>query len=228
MRIGILQTGRSPEVLRSTHGDYNDMIVRFLDGEGFAFETYPVLDQVFPESAQACDGWLITGSKFCTYEDHPWIPPLQELIREIFAAGVPLTGICFGHQIIAQALGGKVERCAGGWSIGAEQYEMKGFAEAIRVLAWHQDQVTELPDDARVLASSQSCKYAALAYGGTVFTIQPHPEFNAEFMADLLDARRDVLPDLVADKGLASLATQVDSDLIADKIKALFKSEKLQ
>jgi len=228
MKIGILQTGRSPDVLRGTHGDYNDMFVRFLDGEGFSFETYPVLDQVFPESAQTCDGWLITGSKFGAYEDHPWIPPLEELIRQIFAAKVPLAGICFGHQIIAQALGGKVEKFAGGWSLGAERYEMNGYADGIGVLAWHQDQVTELPGDAQVLASSQFCKYAALAYGDTVFTIQPHPEFNAEFMADLIDARREVLPDHVADKGLASLATPVDSDLIADKIKALFKSGRLQ
>lgn len=228
MKIGILQTGRSPEELRGTHGDYNDMFVRFLEGEGFSFETYPVLDQVFPDSATDCEGWLITGSKFGAYEDHPWIPPLEELIREIVAAKVPLAGICFGHQVIAQALGGKVEKFDGGWSLGAERYEMNGYAGGIGIIAWHQDQVTELPDEARILASSQFCKYAALSYGDTVFTIQPHPEFKPEFVADLIDVRREILPDHVAEKGLASLATPVDSNPIADKIKALFKSGRLQ
>ncbi len=227
MKIGILQTGRAPDELRAIHGDYNDMFVRFLDGEGFAFETYPVLDSVFPDDATRCDAWLITGSKFGVYEDLPWIPPLEALVRQIVAAKVPLAGICFGHQIIAQALGGTVEKFAGGWSLGAKRYDMNGYANGIEILAWHQDQITELPENARVLASSPSCAYAALAYGDTVFSIQPHPEFTSEFAAALIDARRDMLPDHIADSGLASLGVPIDSDLIADKIKALFKSGRL-
>ena len=68
---------------------------------------------MFPEGIHDADGWLITGSRHGAYEDHPWIPPLEEFIRDAYAAQVPLVGICFGHQIIAQAMGGKVEKYQG-------------------------------------------------------------------------------------------------------------------
>ena len=226
LKIGILQTGRLPDELRKSHGDFDDMFVRLLGGEGFTFEIYPVVDGEFPADAVSCDGWLITGSRHGAYEDHDWIPPLEELIREIVAAQIPLVGVCFGHQIIAQALGGKVEKFSGGWSVGADRYEMAGFPDAVSLLAFYQDQVVELPDDTKVIGSSPFCKYAALVYGDTVFTIQPHPEFSAGFMADLIDARRGVLPAHVVDRGLASLTAQPDSKLVADHIKALFRSTK--
>jgi GMP synthase-like glutamine amidotransferase len=76
----------------------------------------------FPKDIHDCDGWLITGSRFGAYEDHPFIPPLEDFIRAAYAAHVPVVGICFGHQIIAQAMGGKVEKYAGGWSVGPTEY----------------------------------------------------------------------------------------------------------
>ncbi len=110
MQIGILQTGMAPDVLAPTMGDYPGMFARLLDGNGFSFRTYAVVKGEFPASATDCDGWLITGSRHGVYEDHPWIPPLEQLIRDAFASHVPVVGICFGHQIVAQAMGGKVEK----------------------------------------------------------------------------------------------------------------------
>ena len=118
MKIGILQTGHSPEDLFGPFGDYDGMFRDMLDGNGFEFQTWAVVDGVLPDGADEADAWLITGSKHGAYEDHAWIPPLEELIREINARKQPLAGICFGHQIIAQALGGKVEKYPGGWAIG--------------------------------------------------------------------------------------------------------------
>ena len=86
----------------------------------------PIADNEFPAGPDAADGWLITGSKHGAYEDHDWIPPLEQLIRDIYAAGRPLVGVCFGHQIIAQALGGTVEKFKGGWSVGHTTYEIEG------------------------------------------------------------------------------------------------------
>ena len=114
MKIGILQTGHSPDNMKDALGDYGDMFVKLLGGHGFDFQIWSVVDGDFPASAVDADGWLITGSKHGAYEDHDWIPPLEQLIRAIREAGRPLVGICFGHQIIAQALGGKVEKFAGG------------------------------------------------------------------------------------------------------------------
>ena len=97
----------------------------------------------FPADARDADGWLISGSRHGAYEDLPFIAPLETFIREVFSAKIPLIGICFGHQIIAQALGGTVEKFAGGWSVGATEYQLDG--EQVMLNAWHHDQVTSLP-----------------------------------------------------------------------------------
>ena len=87
MKIGILQTGRSPDSIREKHGDYDEFFKRYLAGRGFTFDTFAVLDGTLPNAPQSADGWLITGSRFGAYEDHDWIPPLEEFLREIFAVG---------------------------------------------------------------------------------------------------------------------------------------------
>lgn len=205
MKIGILQTGRAPEELRADFGDYDAFFRRLLAGQGFTFETWAVLDGVLPSGPAAADGWIITGSRFGVYEDHPWIAPLEDLVRAIVAARVPLVGICFGHQLVAQALGGRVERFAGGWSVGAVAYET-GAGGQDRLLAWHRDQVVVPPEGARTIATTPSCRHAGLAYGDHALTLQPHPEFTPEFLRALIAARRDQLPPEVAQAGLDSLA----------------------
>lgn len=222
MKIGILQTGRSPDELREKHGDYDDFFKKMLAGRGFDFVTYKALDGVLPASIHDADGWLITGSKFGAYEGHDWIPPLEDFLRDVFDAGVPIVGVCFGHQILAQALGGKVEKFAGGWSVGATDYEVTdGPSE--RILAWHQDQVTEIPDQAEVIGSSDFCANAILAYGDKALTIQPHPEFTSAFLADLVEARRNILPDNIASGALARNEETLTSAGYADKFEEFFK-----
>lgn len=117
MKIGILQTGRSPESIRAKHGDYNEFFERYLSGRGFTFENYEALEGELPQDPHDAQGWLITGSRFGVYEDHPWIKPLETFLQDAFKAGVPIFGVCFGHQILAQALGGKVEKFRDGWSV---------------------------------------------------------------------------------------------------------------
>ncbi|MEO0692966.1 MAG: type 1 glutamine amidotransferase, partial [Pseudomonadota bacterium] len=144
-------------------------------------------DCIFPNSVHDCDGWLITGSKHGAYEDLPWIPRLEGFLRDAYAAKVPIVGICFGHQILAQALGGKVEKFTGGWSVGPTDYNWGG--ETVRLNAWHQDQVVALPEGAEVLASSDFCQYAALAYGDRALTVQAHPEYDDDAIRVLIEAR---------------------------------------
>eukprot|EP00581_Thalassiosira_minuscula_P023326 CAMPEP_0184433658 /NCGR_PEP_ID=MMETSP0738-20130409/404528_1 /TAXON_ID=385413 /ORGANISM="Thalassiosira miniscula, Strain CCMP1093" /LENGTH=115 /DNA_ID=CAMNT_0026799421 /DNA_START=44 /DNA_END=388 /DNA_ORIENTATION=- len=115
MKIGILLTGHAPEELEPHYGNYIEMFKSLLSGQDFEFEGYKVVDGEFPESVADADGWLITGSKHGVYEDHAWIPPLEGFIREAVTENIPIVGVCFGHQIIAQALGGKVEKFDGGW-----------------------------------------------------------------------------------------------------------------
>ncbi len=217
MKIGILQTGHAPDEMQPQFGDYDALFHALLGGNGFTFKTYNVVDGHFPESPQEADAWLITGSKHGVYEDHAFIPPLEDFIRRIYAEGLPLVGICFGHQIVAQALGGKVEKFQGGWSVGPTEYRLEN-GETLRLIAWHQDQVVELPADAEVLGSSDFCRYAVLRYGDKALTIQPHPEFTTDFSESLLKARGGVLPADISSRAAAKLGTPLDSAKVASKI----------
>ena len=224
MKIGILQTGRSPDELREKYGDYDGFFRRLLADRRLEFVTYPVLDGVLPDSIHDAEGWLITGSKFGAYEDHAWIPPLEDFLRAAYAASVPIVGICFGHQILAQALGGKVEKFQGGWSVGGVDYRLAASDEPVHLIAWHQDQVTEKPEEAEVVGSTEFCRFAALAYGDKAWSIQPHPEFDGEFASDLMEARRALIPDDVANAAVLDRPT--GAALIADHIEAFFKQER--
>lgn len=222
MLIGILQTGLAPDVLAPEMGDYPDMFARLLDGQGFTFRTWRVVEGEFPDDVQAADGWLITGSRHGVYEDHPWIPPLEEFIRAAYAARVPLVGICFGHQIVAQAMGGKVERHAGGWAVGATDYDFGG--ETIRLNAWHRDQVVKAPETATVIASNDFCANAALLYDDRALTVQAHPEFRPEFVDGLMKTRgKGVVPDDLMEAASARLSQPLDDRTMAGRIAAFFK-----
>lgn len=225
MKIGILQTGHAPEALIQDSGDYDQMFCDLLSGNGFEFETFAVVDGQFPRDADAADGWIITGSRHGVYEPHDWIPPLEDLIRAIHAKKQPLAGICFGHQIIAQALGGKVAKFDGGWAVGHVTYQQDG--QPITLNAWHQDQVIERPAEARVLAGNDFCENGILAYGDHIWTLQPHPEFNNEFTGGLIDKRgRGVVPDQILDQASQQLDTPVDSPAIATFLAEFMKKER--
>ena len=106
MLIGILQSGHFAQREGAPLRDYSTLYAEMLAGHGFRFKTWSVVDMEFPASPEDADGWLISGSKHGVYDDLPFIAPLEDFIRKIYAAGIPLVGICFGHQIMAQALGG--------------------------------------------------------------------------------------------------------------------------
>ena len=224
MKIGILITGHPPDEL-SGNGRYDAYFRRLLGEEAFSYVSYSVVDGEMPSGVHDADGWLITGSKHGAYEDHPWIPPLEDFIRDCYAARVPMIGVCFGHQIIAQAMGGKVEKFSGGWSIGPVDYQING--ETFAINAWHQDQVVERPANAKVIGATDFCANAALLYDDLFWTIQPHPEYQNDFIDGLIRYRgKGLVPDDQLDAARAKLDTKLDSPKIAEQMTAFFKKER--
>lgn len=225
MKIGILETGRPVGKLKEDHGGFPDMMRQLLSNQDLAFETYAVLDDQFPASVVECQGWLITGSRNSAYDDLDWIRRLEQFLRDAYAAAVPIVGICFGHQVLARALGGKVERAPQGWGVGPMEYDFGGRVTVIN--AWHQDQVTEIPGSATRIATSPFCENAALLYGKRALTYQAHPEFTPEFVRDLIELRRDGLPAEVIDSAEKAMARMETSAYLADEIGRFFRTREI-
>ncbi|MFO1105196.1 MAG: type 1 glutamine amidotransferase [Amaricoccus sp.] len=220
MKIGILETGEVHPDLAQRHGDYPSMFETLLRAADPALEfaTVRVVAGAMPASPSQADAWLITGSRHGVYDDLPWIAPLKDFLRACIADQVPLVGICFGHQILAEALGGRAVKSDKGWGLGVQDYDLVArpdwMADApahFSMRALHQDQVVALPPGATVLARSGHCAFAALAYGDPdtpdAISLQPHPEFGADFMDDLLALRSGTV--IPADQAAAARASLV-------------------
>ena len=229
MKLGILQCDHVREELQPTFGDYPQMIASLFAKVAPAcrFKTFQVQSFEYPQNLDECDAYITTGSRHGVNDDLGWIERLEEFICELDQAKKPFIGICFGHQLMAKALGGAVDRSDKGWGIGATFNQvvcskpwMEPYQHALNLIASHQDQVIRLPKEVKVdvLASSSFCSYYMLAYGDHFISIQGHPEFTKDYSSALIDIRREIIPFNRIQEGKASLVANLDDQLIAQLI----------
>lgn len=173
-RLGLLWCGHVHPDALDLGGDYPSLFGELFEPLGAEIVPYAVDIGQFPTSVAECDAWITSPSRNSVNDDEPWIDQLAELVRNLVRTETPFAGICFGHQLLATALGGRVERAEVGWGVGVQRYDITQRREwmdpwpgdsAFSLVASHEDQVTHLPDGATVLATAPSCPVAAMEVG---------------------------------------------------------------
>lgn len=226
-RIGILQTGRAPTVLRERYGDYDAMCADLVGAGPGNTRTFAVLDGELPSDPDDCDAWVITGSRHGVYDGFGWITDLRHFLCQAHARRRKMVGLCFGHQILAEALDGSVRKHPDGPGIGIMEYGVELAAGPTRVSlpGWHFDQVHVAPPGARLLAHSDFCPYAGLAYGEHAISFQAHPEFSKEYLTALVDHYDGCgLNPEMAGAARATLARPINADLIRTFVRDFIAS----
>lgn len=216
MKIGILKTDAVKPDWVPIYGEYPDMFQALLKrvDPGLEFVTWDVEAGEFPERTDEVDGFLITGSKSSVYDDKAWIRQLEALVRRLHEERRKVIGICFGHQLIARALGGVVEKSAKGWGVGIHVYDVTdealradGEGAELKLLVSHQDQVLTPPADALVIARNEHCDIAGFKIGKHILTFQGHPEFIPDYSREIMHYRREMIGDDRVEAGMMSLET---------------------
>jgi GMP synthase (glutamine-hydrolysing) len=229
----VVKTGSTLPGIRARRGDYESWIAR---GMGLAPDELTVLDVT--EGAKLPDpvapaGVVVTGSSAMVSAREPWSERTGAWLVDAVVAGTPVLGICYGHQLLAHALGGRVGRNPRGREIGTVQLRLApearrdallgGLPAATRAHATHVESVLELPPGATSLAASDADPNQAFAAGPRAWGVQFHPEFDADVMRGYLESRRDVLRDegLDADRLLALVRETPEAGSLLRRFAAL-------
>lgn len=226
MKIGVLRTGWPPRAEQAQFGSYPEMFRQLLGVDAYEWTEFAVDQGVLPATPKACDAYIITGSARGVYDADPWIGQLIDFLRA--AKGrAKLVGVCFGHQVMAEAFGGTVIKSPKGWAIGAQDYGVAGRepwmdgVASVRLPASHQDQVVTLPPGAEVILASAFTPMAGLVYRDQpAISMQPHPEFEPAYAKALIESRREVVySDAHADAAAASYDLPDDRVRVASWIR---------
>ena len=226
MKIAVLETGVPPDPLADEFGSYPDMFAELL-GPAYELDTFDVQTGALPDPA-AHGAYLVTGSPAGVYDPLPWIAPLMEFIRS--AHDKRMIGVCFGHQVMAQALGGEVIKSPKGWAAGLNRYDVlqsepwTNGERKIAIPASHQDQVVLQPPNTKVVAASDFTPFAALAWADRpAISFQFHPEFSVGYAKALIEKRYDKVNS--PGEALASLDAPNDNDRVGEWMRKFFTGD---
>ncbi|NNC54820.1 MAG: C26 family cysteine hydrolase domain-containing family [Pseudomonadales bacterium] len=223
MHIGFLNADELKAEFVALYGDYPDMFSHRLRNIEPALQvsTYNAHNGELPASIDEADAYLLTGSKHSVYENELWITRLSDFVRALNAQKKPLIGICFGHQMVAHALGGVVEKAQQGWQVGIKRNTLNSAAKEagidashFQIISSHQDQIIELPKGMEVLASERQCPVAMTRLGKHIFTVQGHPEFDKAYARDIFTMRRRILGEDTYQRSLESLMLETDNQAV--------------
>jgi GMP synthase-like glutamine amidotransferase len=217
LRVAVIETGEVPEDLVDTHGDYVQQVAAWL-APALPEATFVGLRVVRGQPlglVEEHDAYVITGSKHGVYDSLSWIPKLEAFVRQCGDKKIPVFGICFGHQLLAQAYGAPVGKADRGWGIGRQTYVGTGFLTPHECYVFHQDQVLEVPHNAVALGGNDFCPLGALRYDIPALSVQFHPEFEPGFLRDLLDTRGATMDANIIRSARESMTSEPDSRPIA-------------
>lgn len=219
MKIGLLACDH----IQKGFADYPELFKNLLPE--FSFEIYNVCEGIFPKSASDCDAWIITGSKYSVYDQIDWIIKLKDFVKEMFYADKYCIGVCFGHQMLGEAMGGVVKKSENGWCVGVHEFEileredwMKPFHPKVNLLMSCQDQIQVLPKNSKVLAQSPMCPVGIIKIGEKMLGIQGHPEFSSNYVKFLMEDRTNRIGEQKVKEGIDSLKITTDNKVVAEWI----------
>jgi GMP synthase-like glutamine amidotransferase len=225
MTIGILETGTAPASLRPRFGTFPDMF-KALIGQAHDYRVFNVEAGELPGPGEACEAYVITGSAAGAYEALPWITAFGAFLNEV-KGNAKLVGVCFGHQMMAQAFGGRVVKSPKGWGVGLQTYEITSAepwmddAKPVAIAVSHQDQVVAVPPGARVIGGNAFTPMGLIAYDDQpAISMQCHPEFTPDYARALLETRWAALNlGAEGEAALRSLSAPNDRERVAGWIR---------
>jgi GMP synthase-like glutamine amidotransferase len=225
MKIGLLECDHVADKLRHIGGDYLDMFAALFPQDDLI--PFDACNGEFPDNLDACDAYMCTGSRHSVYDDIPWIIRLRDFVRELHAREKTFVGVCFGHQMLGHALGGRVAKSEAGWCVGVHGFQvhqheswMTPQLPSYNLLMMCQDQILELPPGATVLSSTAKCPVGMVKIGSGMLGFQAHPEFPVAYERALLEIRTRLIGEETVRIALESLDQRLDTTAVRDWMRA--------
>ena len=214
MKIGILKCDTAMLNVLKKYGDYDKIILDFLrlSNNNITMKSFDCINGELPNDSDfnTCHGFIVSGSRYSVYDDYDWIFDLKIKIREMDRLNIKMIGICFGHQLIINALGGKVEPNVKGWEVSVNPIYDTEENLLFYINQMHKDIVTQIPNNFIETFYNDNSRYQG-CFKENILTLQGHPEYNSFIIKQFLEKRKDIMGHDVVQEGLIKLNNQTNN-----------------